>query len=112
MEKKIFLALNLHYLTQTQLFLLLCLIGVAEGVVLLLYMHYKKNYYVGLPEFFWIFLCIPIIIYMLFFIEHLTFFSCVFYTQLLLVILYYMTKQYKIIDIFKPNEKEKEKDES
>ena len=49
---------------------------------------------------------------MLFLIEHLTFFSCVFYTQLLLVILYYMTKQYKIIDIFKPEDKEKEKDES
>lgn len=112
MEKKIFIALNLHYLTESQLFLLLCVIGILEGVVLLFYMHYRKDYYVGLPEIFWVFLCLPFIIYMLFIIEHLTFFSCVFYTQLLLVILYYMTKQYKIIDIFKPKDKDKEKDES
>lgn len=52
MEKKIFIALNLHYLTESQLFLLLCVIGILEGVVLLFYMHYRKDYYVGLPEIF------------------------------------------------------------
>lgn len=112
MEKKLFIALNLQYMTMNKLLLLLCIIGVIEGIILLWYMHYKKKYYVSLPEFFWVFLCTPGFIYVLFIIERLTFFSCIFYTQLFLYILYCMTKQYKIADMHETKEKEKEKEKN
>lgn len=35
MEKKIFIAMGLQYLTEKQLLLLLCIIGIVEGVILL-----------------------------------------------------------------------------
>ena len=101
MEKQLFMWCNLYLLPEKQLCLLLCLIGLLEGFLLIAYMYYIKKYSIGLPDFCWVIFCMPLFTYMLFMVDHLTFFSCLFYIQVFILIFYFIVKKYSIKNIKK-----------
>jgi hypothetical protein len=97
MERKLFFWLNLHLLNEKQLFCLLCIIIIVNMLISLGYLWYKW-YFVELGDLVILSIVFIYITYRLFLVEHLTFFSCLFYLHiLLLVIIKIFTKYtYKI----------------
>jgi len=93
MERKLFFLLNLHLLTERQLFYLLCIITVINMLIGFSYFWYKK-YFVELSDVVILFFCIVEHAYVLFLIEHITFFACLIYLHVLLLILGLVFKQY------------------
>lgn len=95
MEKQIFMALGLHLLTEHQLYWLLFIIGLIELFIMLIIM-WKKNFFLEWLDVIYLIIVIKFIVYSLFWVEHLTFFSTIFYINVFLIIIYLICRQYKI----------------
>jgi hypothetical protein len=87
MEKKLFFLLNLHLLTERQLFYLLCIITIINMLIIMSYLYYKR-YFVELSDMFLLAFCIIFIAYILFLVDHVTFFATLIYLHLFLVIFF------------------------
>lgn len=95
MEKQIFMALGLHLLTEHQLYWLLCTIGLTELFIMLIIM-WIKNFFLEWSDVIYLSIVINFIVYACFWVEHLTFFSTIFYINAFLMIIYLICRLYKI----------------
>jgi hypothetical protein len=57
-------------------------------------MH-RRNYFIEIYDIIYMFIALVIIVYFLFFVEHVTFFTCIFYENLYLLIIYSIFRKYK-----------------
>jgi uncharacterized membrane protein YhfC len=88
MEKRIFMLLGLHLYTEAKLFNIIVLISLIELLIMLIVLK-KRNYFVEWHDFIGLGASLCWLSYMLFLSEHLTFFSCLFYNNLYLFMMYW-----------------------
>ena len=88
------MALGLHLLTEHQLYWLICGIGYIELFIMLLVM-WKKNFFLEKIDIIYLIVVIQMIVYASFWVEHVTFFSSIFYVNVFLIIIYLICRQYK-----------------
>ena len=93
MEKKLFFLLNLHLFTEKQLFYILCFVTIINMLIGAAVFKYKK-YFIELYDLIILIFCIIEHAYVLFLIEHITFFACFFYLQGLLVLVGLFFRKY------------------
>jgi len=95
MEKQIFMALGLHLLPEPQLFWLIFLIGVIE-LFILYFIMWIKNFFLEWFDLVYLSTVIYCIDCWLFWDEHLTFFSTLFYINVYLLIVFVICRMFKI----------------
>ena len=94
MEREIFFMLGLHLWTEQQLYWLICIICQFELGIMLIVM-WKKNFFIEFMDIILLGLAIQMLAYVLFRVEHVTFFFSIFYINLFLVMIYLICRQYK-----------------
>lgn len=94
MEKQLFMALGLHLHTEIQLYMFLCIIGFFELIIMLIIL-WLKGYFIEIWDAVILTPCLFWIVYHLFLVEHVTFFSALFYINLWLLIIYLICRLYK-----------------
>ena len=93
-ERHLYFVLNLHLLTEKQLFILICFIGFIEATIMFALMH-RSRYFIEIYDIIYMFSAIVIIEYFLFYVEHVTFFTCIFYENIYLLMIYLIFRKYK-----------------
>ena len=93
MEKKIIYALGLYLLTEQQFYWLICGICQFELIIMLIIM-WRKEYFIEKSDIFYLMVSIQMVAYVLFRIEHVTFFFSIFYINIYLIVIYLICKQY------------------
>jgi len=89
MEKRFFMWLGLHLYTEVQLFHIIVFIGFIEILIMLVVLR-KRGYFVEFWDFFILGTGIYWLTHVFFLKEHLTFFSCIFYNNLFLFMVYWI----------------------
>lgn len=87
------MALNLHLLTEIQLYWLICGISYIELGIMLLIM-WKKKFFLEKMDVVYLVVVIQMIAYALFRVEHITFFFTIFYINIFLIIIFLICRQY------------------
>lgn len=93
MEKEIFMALGLHLWTEYQLYWLICGICYVELGIMLLIM-WKKEFFIEKIDIVYLIVVIQMLAFVLFRVEHVTFFFSIFYINLFLLLIYLICRQY------------------
>ena len=93
MEKNLFFTLGLHLLTERQLYWLICSFCQIEFLIMLLVML-RKNFFIEKYDIIYIVMSIQMLAYVLFRVEHITFFFSILYVNLFLCFAYQICKYY------------------
>jgi hypothetical protein len=93
MEKELFMALGLHLWTEHQLYWLICGISHIELFIMLIIM-WKKKYFIEKIDIVYLVISIQMIAYVLFKVEHVTFFFSILYMNLFLLLIFLICRQY------------------
>lgn len=94
MEKEIFMALGLHLWTEYQLYWLICGVSYIE-LLIMLFIMWKKNFFIEIIDIVYLVIVIQMLAYVLFRVEHVTFFFSIFYINLFLLLIFLICRQYK-----------------
>jgi hypothetical protein len=93
MERELFFALGLHLLTEQQLYWLICGVCYVELIIMLIIM-WKKKYFIEKIDIVYLIIAIQMLAYVLFKVEHVTFFFSIFYITLFLLLIFLICRQY------------------
>jgi hypothetical protein len=95
MEKQLFIALGLHLWTERQLYWLICSVCQFDLLIMLLVM-WRKNFFVEKSDISYFVVSIQMLAFVLFRVEHVTFFFSILYINLFLFAMYQICKYYSI----------------